>query len=307
MKTRVILNPKAGSGRALGVLAEAEAALAAHGIDYRVEPTSGPRDATRLSTIARRDGVDAILAIGGDGTISEVVQGYVEDGRVAEGPKLAVLSAGTGGDFVRTLGGAPSTRERVAGLLTGAERRLDVGLVELEESGGSSQVRAFINILSFGLSGRTDELVNNGPKWLGGRAAFFLGAAAAMATYRNLPVRLRVDEKVVFEGPILTVAIANGRFFGGGMHIAPHADPFDGALEVVVLGNLSFTESLGLSPKIYQGTHTAHEKVSTFRGQKVQAEAIRTGDRLLVDLDGETPGTLPLSAWVSPGAIGLLG
>ncbi|MDX2053918.1 MAG: diacylglycerol kinase family lipid kinase [Polyangiaceae bacterium] len=303
MKTQIILNPKAGSGRSQRALGRLTAVLDAKGAHYEVTPTRGPRDAARLAREARQSGVECIAVIGGDGTISETVQGYMENGTVAGGPKLALVPAGTGGDFRKTFGFSDSPEDAARRILAGNTRRVDVGLAQLTP--GADPV-AFINILSFGISGRTDELVNRGPKWLGGKAAFFLGTVQAMATYRNAPVRLTVDGVVVLEGRIFTVAIANGQYFGGGMQIAPSADPGDGLLEIVVLGDLTFAESLALSRHIYSGSHLTQKKVLSFRGRVIEAEALRASEPVLIDCDGEQPGTLPLKASVIPAALELL-
>jgi len=303
MKTQIILNPKAGSGRSLATLGRLKAALDAQGSAYSVTPTTGPKDATRLTREARVAGVECLAVIGGDGTVNEGVQGYLENGGVARGPKLALVPAGTGGDFRKTFGLSDSPEDAARRLLAGNVQKVDVGLAEVDSQPDNI---AFINILSFGISGRTDELVNQGPKWLGGKAAFFLGTLQAMATYRNAPVRLKVDGKVVHEGPIFTVALANGQYFGGGMQIAPAADPSDGLLDVVVLGNLGLAESLALSRRIYRGAHLERPNVSAFRGTRIEAEALRGGESVLIDSDGELPGKLPLKAWVVPSAIEVL-
>ena len=122
--------------------------------------------------------------------------------------------------------------------------------MELTADDGARVVRAFLNIASFGIGGLTDRIVNTTPKWIGGRAAFFTGTLRAMFAYQNAPVRVLVDGQPFHEGPIFNVASANGRFFGGGMKIAPEADPSDGQLDVVVLGDLGRAETGLRAPKI---------------------------------------------------------
>ncbi|HYO96279.1 MAG TPA: hypothetical protein VER33_17290, partial [Polyangiaceae bacterium] len=125
----------------------------------------------------------------------------------------------------------------------------------------------------------------------------------ALAVYRNADVRVRVDDQPWIEGPIFNVAIANGRYFGGGMLIAPDADPSDGALDVVAMMDLSALESVSLSPQVYRGQHLGHSKVRASRGQRVTAEALAPRKEVLIDMDGETPGRLPLVARVLPSAL----
>jgi len=116
-------------------------------------------------------------------------------------------------------------------------------------------------------------------------------------------VLLRVDGKTHIEGPIFNVAIANGRYFGGGMQVAPEADPQDGLFDVVTLYDLGRLEALGLASKIYKGTHIGTPGVFTTRGRLVEAEPLRPEEPVLIDMDGETPGRLPLRIEVAPGAL----
>jgi diacylglycerol kinase (ATP) len=185
----------------------------------------------------------------------------------------------------------------------GAVRSVDLGAAELTRHDGQRTLRAFANVTSFGLGGLTDSIVNRGKKWMGGRITFFLGALRALYAYRNMPVVLRVDGHDCLEAPVLNVAIANGRYFGGGMQIAPEADPGDGLLDVVALYDLTRAQGLGLARRIYRGTHVGCPGVRVARGRVVDAVPVRAGDEVLIDLDGQTPGRLPLRASILPGAL----
>jgi diacylglycerol kinase family enzyme len=116
-------------------------------------------------------------------------------------------------------------------------------------------------------------------------------------------VRVRVDGAPWLESPVVNVMIANGRYFGGGMKIAPDADPADGRFDVVAIGDMGRLQTLGLTRAVYAGTHVTRPLVTTTRGIAVEAQAAMTSDVVLIDMDGETPGRLPLSATVAPGAI----
>lgn len=304
MKLRVLVNPKAGAGAAARKIPEISRALARADVEHDVAETRGPGDAPRLVAEARADGVTCIAVVGGDGTINEVSQAYVDAaGNPVPGPELALIPAGTGGDFRKSFGLGDAIDESVRRIRDAAPRPLDLGILELVADDGARVVRAFLNIASFGIGGLTDRIVNTTPKWMGGRAAFFTGTLRAMLAYRNAPVRVSVDGEAFHEGPIFNVAVANGRFFGGGMHIAPDADPSDGRFDVVVLGDLSRAETVLLSPKIYQGRHAEHPKVRVTRGAVVEAEPLRSSARVLIDMDGETPGRLPIRARVAAGAL----
>src|SRR6185295_11571106 len=184
------------------------------------------------------------------------------------------IPAGTGDDFRRTFGLSDAVEEAATRILNAVPRPLDLGLLSVTSHDGQSIKRAFINITSFGIGGLTDKIVNSSPKWMGGKAAFFLGTLRAMLVYRNMPVRVRVDGKQCLEAPIFNVALANGRYFGGGMLIAPDADPGDGLLDVVALHDLSRVQGIALAKHIYKGSHLGQPGVSVARGKVVEAEPL---------------------------------
>jgi diacylglycerol kinase (ATP) len=303
---RVILNPTAGSGAASRKKAAILRALSASGTLPEVVHTEMPGDAGRLVRAARRDKVDCIVLVGGDGTLNDAVQGYLEpDGSVTAGPELALIPSGTGGDFRRTFGIGDSVDEACARLLRAEPRPVDLGVVTVTSHEGALVRHAFANITSFGIGGLTDRIVNSTPKWMGGKAAFLTGTLRAMLVYKDAPVRVKVDGIVWLEAPIFNVALANGRYFGGGMMIAPDADPSDGLLDVVALHDMSRLQSTALANYIYKGTHLGRPGVSVTRGRLIEAETLASGTEVLVDMDGETPGRLPLRVELRPGALRL--
>ena len=304
MKLRVLSNPTAGSGSAVRRLPHLKRLLADRGIIADFVETRAPGDAARLVHEARADGVECLLVMGGDGTLNEVSQGYMDaQGQPLPGPDLALAPSGTGGDFRKTFGLGSTLEEAVERLSTALPRPLDLGLLELTAHSGEPIHRAFLNITSFGLGGLTDRLVNAGPKWIGGRAAFFVGSLRALLSYQNAPVRVRVDGELCLEAPIVNVALANGQYFGGGMKIAPNADPSDGLLEVVAMHDMTRAQGVLLAPRIYQGTHVDQPNVRVTRGSIIAAESLVPRAEVLIDMDGETPGRLPLVARVAKGAL----
>jgi YegS/Rv2252/BmrU family lipid kinase len=304
MRVRVVVNPYAGGGTAGRRTPELARELARAGLAAVIVPTTGPEHATQLAEQAFEDGVDCLMVVGGDGTVSEVCQAYLSRGEALRNlPRLALVPAGTGSDLGKTLGLSNSIEQAVANIVNGAVRPVDLGVVELTGHDGRRKLRAFANVTSFGLGGLTDCIVNRGPKWMGGRIAFLLGALRALLAYRNVPVALRVDGRDCLEAPVVNVALANGRYFGGGMQIAPEADPSDGLLDVVAVYDLTRAQGLALAHRIYRGTHLGCPGVRVARGRVVDAAPIRPSDEVLIDLDGETPGRLPLRASLLPGAL----
>jgi YegS/Rv2252/BmrU family lipid kinase len=303
-RVRVIVNPRAGAGKALGHLTEVERALTREELEHEIVLTQGPGHATELARAARADGATVVAVMGGDGTLNEVIQAYLgPDGEPIAGPELALLPNGTGGDFKRTLGLSGDLGEAVGRIRHGTVRPVDLGVLRFDPHPGQSGVRAFVNVTSFGIGGQVDARVNSGPKWLGGKAAFYIATVTAMASYTNASVRVKIDGADFYEGPAFNVAMANGRFFGGGMMIAPHADPSDGRLEVVCVGDLTKLEAMGLSSKIYKGTHLTAPGVKVGAGARIEAEAMHAWASVLLDVDGEQPGKLPIVATLAKGAL----
>ena len=303
-RVALLVNPAAGGGAGRRRAPALARALSRAGASAELLETRGPGDARRIVEECRRAAVDVIAVAGGDGTLNEVCQAYLDrDGQPVAGPPLALLPIGTGGDFRRTIGAAEDLDRAVERVLSAEPRAFDLGVLRLTTLAGATDVRAFLNIASFGLAGLTDRIVNTGPKWLGGRAAFYLATVRALATWRNPLVRVRVDGVPWLESPVVNVMIANGRYFGGGMKIAPEADPADGRFDVVAIGDLGRLQTLGLTRAVYAGTHLARRQITATRGIAVEAHAAVASDVVLIDMDGETPGRLPLSATVAPGAI----
>jgi YegS/Rv2252/BmrU family lipid kinase len=306
MRVAVLLNPAAGSGSASRRAPEVLRLLRAEGAEAELFETKGPGDAARVVRASADAGFDCVAVMGGDGTFNEACQAFIDErGEARPGPQLGLIPSGTGGDFRKSFELGTSLDEAVLRMVRSAPRRVDLGLLEVTAHGGGSVRRAFVNIMSFGLGGLTDRIVEAGPKWIGGKGAFYLGAVRGLIAYRNAPVRVRVDGRVFLEAPIVNVAVANGRYFGGGMKVAPDADVSDGAFDVIGMADMTRVQTLGLSSHIYQGTHIGRPGVTNTRGALVEAESLVPGGEVLVDMDGETPGRLPLRARLAPGALEL--
>jgi diacylglycerol kinase (ATP) len=303
-RTTVIVNPKSQGGR-LGKrwLEISETIGRAFPFDEAITQAQG--DATRLTAKALRDGAERIVAIGGDGTINEVVNGFFEDGKpIAPEASFALIPFGTGGDFRRTFELPTEIADAVAVIAANKRRKIDVGRLTFVATDGSPATRMFANIASFGVSGVVDRLVNKSGKKLG-RLSFLWAATRATWSYKNQRVQLTFDGNASdrVEATINTVAIANGKFFGGAMKVAPDAEPDDGLFDVIALGDLGFGDVLTSSRRIYKGTHLAMDKVTSRRARIVEAEPIDPAAVVELDVDGEAPGRLPAKFELLPGAL----
>ena len=232
-----------------------------------------------------------MVAVGGDGTVNEVVQGLV--GRSTE---LAVIPRGTGWDFVRTYGIPRKLEDAIAVARDGETRQIDLGRATYH--GGESY---FANIASAGMSGAIARRANATSKALGGKVSYAWATLAVFSRWRNDEVHVVVDGQRR-EGRMHDVVVANGRYFGGGMMICPEADPADGLFDVLLIGDLKKRDLIKTMPKTYKGRHLPHPKAELLRGAVVEVDAPQP---LPVELDGEQPGTTPARFEVVPKALRL--
>ena len=302
-RTTVIVNPKSQGGR-LGKRWADLADTIGRAFPFDEAITQGPGDATRLAREALRAGAERVVAIGGDGTVNEVVNGFFDEAGAPSAPDatFALLPFGTGGDFRRTLGMPTDPAAAARVIAEGRRRRIDVGRLAFTAPSGERVHRMFANIASFGVSGVVDRLVNESSKRFG-RLAFMLATARATWSYKNQRVQLTFDGADRIEATINTVAVANGRYFGGGMMVAPEAELDDGQFDVVAMGDFGFGDLLKSGRRLYQGTHLSMEKVTSRRARVVEAEAVEPGAVVELDVDGECPGRLPARFELCAGAL----
>lgn len=285
----LIVNRKAGGGRAAAAIGEIETHLARRALDYEVAFTERAGHATQIAREASRSGTGFLVAVGGDGTIHEVVNGMFENDRpIHPDATLGVVATGTACDFIKTFGIPPMAPHAVAHL-DGPDRfPIDIGKVTYRRD-GQEVVSYFPNIAEVGLGAAVVERAERLPRWMGPTVyptAFWLSLPG------HRPARVEVDlVDRTYQGEMNNLVVANCQFFGGGMKIAPRASPTDGLLDVQI-EHASKREAIAILPKVYRGTHLPHPDV-------VEAKRARlsiSGDRpLRVEADGEVLGETPAS------------
>jgi len=306
-RTVVVTNPKSGSAPGSRRRGALEQAVREAVREVAFVETAGPGDATARTRAALRSGAGMIVAVGGDGTFSEVVNGFFDEtgAPVSPGAVFAPLPAGTGGDFVKTIGLSRDPLDSVALLSDLATRPCDVGRLEYVDHAGRPARRFYLNIASFGLGGLVDDCVNRSSKRLGGMVSFGIATVRAMARFRPQRVRLRIDANEPVVRRISVVAVANGRYFGGGMKIAPDARIDDGLFDVVTLEDMTLVDFVLRGGRVYRGTHVGMNGVTAQTARRVEAEPVDPDEAVLLDVDGEAPGRLPAKFELLPGAIRL--
>ena len=300
-----ILNPKAGGGRTLKAWPGIAALLQQRfgGVEERF--TSHPRHATELARNAIEAGHKLVIAVGGDGTINEVANGFLRDDKpVRPEAVLGIIPIGTGGDFRRTLQLPSDIAEAVEVIAAGHALTIDMGLVRLNGYDGRPVERYFVNVVSFGMGGDVSKRAKNFLTPLGGRVAFLYATLEVFLTYRAKHVRLQLDDKPLDQQfRITNVAIGNGRYHGGGMHPCPKALLDDGQFEVTTIDRLNMFELVRDLPVLYSDDIYQHPKTRHFTASKVVAQSVETAR---VEVDGEALGTLPLEIGLVPRVLPVL-
>jgi YegS/Rv2252/BmrU family lipid kinase len=291
----VVVNPAAGGGRTGRAWPRVRDALARAGLDFDWVATGATGDATRLARDGARGGHGLIVAVGGDGTLNEVVNGVAGDGRAPLATAGAVLT-GRGRDACRNFGVPARVHEAAAALVAGRDALFDLGLA----AWGDGRRRYFLGTAGAGF----DAAVAARAASMGARGTlpYLLAVLATIRASRPMAASIRVDGVPVWEAPLTAAIVANARYFGGGMKVAPDADPADGVLDLIVLGALGRLEMLRWLPRIYPGRHLANPRVAVWRASAVGLEA---PEPLPTEVDGEVGGATPLWITVAPLALRL--
>ncbi|XP_078437854.1 diacylglycerol kinase family protein [Wolffia australiana] len=268
------------------------------GNDYDLSEffTTGPCQASEITRKAIRDGADAVIAVGGDGTLNEVLNGFFEEGKPvsAYGPEtgcstaLGLVPMGTGSDFIRTFGWGSDPCEAVDRIARGKRSKIDVGVV----TGCSGGPRYFVNVSAIHLSAKS-TFYSSKYKRLGSLCYVF-GAFQAFIGHKNLTFRIKVDDD---DWEILekttTICIGNAKYYGGGIKITPNASPMSGDLQVVIFQNFEWYDFVAKLPKLYVGSHLSEKGVSVKSVQSIEIETMDQSDEIYVECDGDCIGFLP--------------
>ena len=296
-----IVNPNSGNG-ATGrewsrIFAMATAKLGT----FTTVMTSGPGDATHITRAHLLDGADVIVCVGGDGTLNEVVNGFMdEQGPIRSEAILGFIPNGTGCDFARTASIPRRIEESIDTIKDGHVRLIDIGRLRYLDQNNVSCIRYFHNIASFGLGGEVAARVNRTTKAFGPFISFIWATLVTLFLYGKKNIRLKIDDRYDQEVEIWNIAVANGQYHGGGMWVAPRAVNNDGLFHITVIGNLSLAKVFWHLPKLYNGKIHKIKEVSFLTGKKIEAFSSQP---VLIEVDGEQPGRLPASIDMVPSAL----
>jgi len=310
MKPLFVVNPKSGGGRTERTFDETRRVIQRRLGDFDVVMTERMGHASTIAEQAATDGREMIVAVGGDGTLSECADGILRAGAGAK-VQLGMLGQGTGGDFRKTLGFEHRLDAYVDALHEKKVRTIDAGRATFDGHDGKERSRFFVNILSAGMGGLVDGHVSRASRALGGTAAYFVSSLRALVEI--VPGKLLCT--VTHDGKereerisSYMLAICNGRYFGSGMHVAPMAKLDDGVFEVVSMDAPNKAAFALHSQSIYKGAHLGKKGVIHFPCSRIRIDLENEEARktFLLDVDGEPLGGLPLDVEVLRGALRLI-
>jgi YegS/Rv2252/BmrU family lipid kinase len=302
VKPFLIVNPRSASGRTGRHFDRIARAVRAAIGDFECAFTKAPGDGARLAREAAATGGKLVVAVGGDGTASEVVDGLAHQTPRDPDALFGFIPRGTGGDLRRTLG-LPQDLEGAARALASRTALVcDLGRVEFVGNGGAPEVRHFVNVAGFGIDGVVAGHVNRGFKLGSGKVSFMLASARALLGWSDQRIRWRADGGAWREQAVTSLSVCNGRFFGGGMQVAPDARIDDGLFDVVVWSGLGIADFVTKRSMLYDGTHVKLPNTAVVRARTVEAEPVDDAP-VLLDVDGEQPGRLPARFTMIPGAL----
>lgn len=290
-KIFAIVNPVSNNGKTARIWPRYEKYFVKRGVELVSWYTEKSGHGIELARDAAQKGYHQIMAVGGDGTVNEVVNGLFQDDRlIDEMIGLIVFAQGTGSDYIKTLGIGNKLDDILNIIKQGKKRFVDIGKMIYTDDHSGQETRYFVNVADVGIGGTTARVVNNSSKLFGGFLSYLFGVLRTIFSYRNKYLIIKIDDQLVYNEVLNSVMVANGKFFGGGIKIAPMADPENGFFNIIVLRDLNKLEIVLNLIKAYQGTHLSHPKVDSLFGKEI---CLKGDKNLIMELDGEVIGKLP--------------
>lgn len=281
-KILIIINPAAGKGESKNYIATIKDKLEQTGLEYQIKISNRVGNVTELAIAGVEEGFNEVIAVGGDGTVIEVLNGIV-----GTNTKLGIIPAGTGNDFVRSIGIKHDFLEALQIIIEGNSEEIDVGEVN---------DRFFLNVVSFGIDGEVVKIMEKIKNVITGPTAYYVASIKAIATYKAVKMSIEIDGRE-YNRKAFLVAIGNGKYFGGGMKVTPNADVNNGEFEICIINNISRIALIKLLSKAYDGKHVGQKGVEIFRGKEITIRAIT--DNIAVNADGNLIGPAPAKITIS--------
>jgi diacylglycerol kinase (ATP) len=299
-EAKVIVNPTASGAKVGRKWPQLRDVLSKGGLQFAAQLTQHPGHATEIAREALDEGFRYIVSVGGDGTVNEVVNGLIVDGRVHPEVVLSIIPGGTACDFARILDISRDPSEACQTTLGHRFRVVDVGQIHCMRNGRPIE-RYFVNVAGLGFDGEAAVRANRMSRPISGTIPYLTSLVLTLLSYGNKDVEVSFNGQRV-GGRFNSVIICNGQYFGGGMWIGPEAAADDGIFDIVLLKDVNKLEFLINVPRVYRGTHLTHPKVESFQAREVH---VRAKQRMFIQAEGELVGEAPATSRIMPSALSL--
>ncbi len=302
-----IINPTSGGGRSKSLWQELQPLLKETFGKFDFVFTRSAKDGPHQASLAIKKGFRWLIAAGGDGTLHDVINGAIEGlenvSRLSE-ITVGLLPMGSGDDFKRTIGWSADARVAIEKLKNRHTQKIDLGKMTYLSNEGHEKSLYFINIADFGLGGKVMREVNRSKKFFGPKLTYLYQELKTLLTYKPCSVVIETPKKNYHFHEVLLGIVANGRYFGSGLCIAPQAKIEDGLFEVVMIEKTSFLTALRRMPDLYLGRPFEEKSITRFQASRLTVQPTSL-EPIWIEVDGEQPGKLPATFEVLPGALNL--
>jgi len=288
-QTAFIINPKAGGGRSLRVWQKLEPLLRMGRGKYRVHYTRYQGDGTNIAAKLRADGAELIVGVGGDGTLQEIVNGIDLKKNI-----FGIIPAGTGNGFRRSLKIPGNAVRALEGISKWEPRQVDLGMIN---------GYYFLNVVGFGLDAAVAKQACVDSRILRGYPAYVGAFLTKLARFNSFSLTVQCDDAIMHEENTLLAVISNGCYYGGQLCVAPQARLDDGRLNLSIIRETKYLQTIALVVRAFFRKHLSHGAVNTAPATEL---GIRAAENIPVHIDGEIKGSLPAKIKVCPGVLTIL-
>jgi len=302
-KVHVIVNPYSARGQTQKRWEKIREAIKSHYRDFKYIFTEKPKQATDIAREVLKDGFDLIIGVGGDGTLNEISNGFFQHDSseaINGDASLGIVPSGTGSDFIRFMKIPRDFRQSVEAIKNSLKKKIDLGRITFTGLEKGRNVQYFINVADFGLGAEVIRTMADTDSLKRGAFTYYKGLLKTLLSYSSKKVKIQIDDGQTIEGQYLIGAVANGRVFGGGMIIAPDAEPDDGYLDLVLVGDMKKMEIIANTPRLYRGTIAGNPKVKIIKTRRLK---VSSDDQVNIEYDGEVGPRLPATFEVVEKAI----
>jgi len=292
-KVHIIVNPFSARGKTGKRWVQIKEIIKNYYQEFKYIFTEKPKQATLIARELLKEGFDLIIGVGGDGTLNEITNGFFQynsSKTINDEAALGIIPSGTGSDFIRFMKIPRDLNKSVELIKNSNIKKIDIGRIHFlgEDKKRSSQY--FINVADFGLGAAVIKKMSAIPSIKRGPFSYYKGLLSTLKNYQSKHVKIIIDNSEEIEGKFTIGAVANGRIFGGGMVIAPAAEPDDGFLDLVLVGDMKKLEIVKNTPLLYKGTIGKNPKVTIKKVKKIK---ILSPEDVHIEYDGELGKTLP--------------